>query len=135
MSDRPWYQIASVVYELNHFILTVDYYSKWPGIRPEIRISKKLSLLQVVKSLKSMCSRYGITYELVSNSGPQYANKDFKDFAKDIWIHAHYVESTVSQIKRTGREHCTNCQTDPQKNKDPYKALMDYRNAEIQGLI
>lgn len=83
MSDRPWYQIASDVYQLNHFILTVDYYSKWPGIRPEIRISKKLSLLQVVKSLKSMCSRYGITYELVSNSGPQYANKDFKDFAKD----------------------------------------------------
>lgn len=51
-----------------------------------------------------------------------------------VCICAQYVKSFISYIKWTGRDNVTNCQADPQKNKDPYKALMNYRNTKNQGL-
>ncbi|XP_062594195.1 uncharacterized protein K02A2.6-like [Saccostrea cucullata] len=132
LPDRPLSKIASdiFVYKQNHYLLTVDYYSKWP----EIIILKDLSSLQVINSLKSMYSKYGIPDELVSDNGPQYASKEFKDFTKEYgFIHTTssplypksngQAERMVQTVKRLLK-----------KNTDPYKALMDYRNTEIQGL-
>ena len=55
LPNRPWSKIASDIFEYqqNHYLLTVDYYSKWP----EITILKDLSSRQVINSLKSMYSK------------------------------------------------------------------------------
>ena len=132
LPNRPWSKIASDIFEYqqNHYLLTVDYYSKWP----EITILKDLSSRQVINSLKSMYSKYGIPDELISDNGPQYASKEFKDFVNEYgFMHTTssplypksngQAERMVQTVKRILK-----------KNKDPYKALMDYRNTEIQGL-
>lgn len=132
LPDRPWSKIASdiFVYQQNHYLLIVDYYSKWP----EIMILKDLSSFQVINSLKSIFSKYGIPDELISDNGPQYASKEFRDFAKEY----AFVHSTSSPLyPRSNGQAERMVQTAKRilkKNKDPYKALMDYRNTEIQGL-
>lgn len=75
LPDRPWSKIASdiFVYQQSHYLLIVDYYSKWH----EIMILTDQSSLQVINSLKSMFSKYGIDDELISDNGPQYASQEF----------------------------------------------------------
>lgn len=102
----PWSKIASdiFVYQQNHFLLKVDYYSKWP----EIMILKDLSSLQVINSLKSIFSKYGIPDELISDNGPQYASKECRNSAKEyMCTFVHSTSSFISQIKWTGREDGT----------------------------
>lgn len=81
LPDRPWSKIASdiFVYQQDHYLLIVDYYSKWF----KIMMLKNLSSLQVINSLKSIFSKYGIPNELISDNGPQYESAEFRDFAKE----------------------------------------------------
>lgn len=110
---RPWSKIASdiFVYQENHFLLIVDYYSKWPEI-----MILNLSLLQVINSLKSIFSKYGIPDVLISDNGPQYATKECRDSAKEYMY--TFVHSTSSPLypRSNGQAEIL------KKNKDPYKA-------------
>ncbi|XP_048751787.2 uncharacterized protein K02A2.6-like [Ostrea edulis] len=132
LPDRPWSKIASDIfaYQQNHYIIAVDYYSKWL----EIKILKDLSSCQVVNSLKSMYSKYGIPDELVSDNGPQYTSKEFKDFTKEYGF-THTTSSPLYPKSNGQAERMVQTvKRILKKNKDPYIALMDYRNTEIQGL-
>ena len=81
--------------------------------------------------MKSQISRYGISDELISDNGPQFACEEFAQFMKDYNIkHTTFspyhpqangrAERTVQTVKRL-----------LVKAKDPYKALLDYRNSPL----
>lgn len=91
MYVRPWSKIASdiFVYQQNHYLLIADHYSKWF----KIMILNDLLSLQVINSLKSTFSKYGIPNELISDNGPQYAIKEFRNFAKE-YAFVHSTSST-----------------------------------------
>lgn len=132
LPDRPWSKIASdiFVYQQNHYLLIADHYSKWF----KIIVLEDLSSLQVINSLKSIFSKYGIPNELISDNGPQYASAEFRDFAKEY----AFVHSTSSPLyPRLNGQAERMVQTAKRilkKNKDPNKTLMDYRNTEFQGI-
>lgn len=94
-------------------------------------ILKNLSSLQVINSLKSIFSKYEIPNELISDNGPQYASAEFRDFAKEY----AFVHSTSSplypRLNGEAERMLQNAKRILKNNKDPYKALIDYRNSKI----
>lgn len=56
-------------------------------------VLEDLSSLQVINSLKSIFSKYGILNELISDNGPQESS-EFRDFAKEY----AFVHSTSSPL-------------------------------------
>ena len=130
--DRPWAKVATDLFVLNseHYILTVDYFSKWP----EVMKLTELSAKYIIAALKSQFAKYGIPDEVFSDNGPQYACREFREFARDYGFkHStsspYYAQSngqaerTVQTVKRLLK-----------KADDPYKSLMDYRNTPLEGI-
>ena len=89
--DRPWQKIACDLFTLGgkDYLLTVDYYSKWVEIG-FLRDSTVSS--EVITQLKSTFARYGIPDEVVSDNGPQFSSRKFKQFAES-WEFKHTTTS------------------------------------------
>ena len=81
LPDRPWAKIGSDLFELNgaHYLLSVDYYSKWI----EIAKLSNINSYNVICHLKSQFAKYGIPDELISDNGPQYSSLAFKEFSNN----------------------------------------------------
>ena len=81
--------------------------------------------------MKSQISRYGIPDELISDNGPQFACEEFAQFMKDYNI--KHTTSSLYHPQANGQAERT-VQTVKRllvKAKDPYKALLDYRNSPL----
>ena len=105
----------------------MDYFSKWP----EISKLDNLSAKNVISYMKSQISRYGIPDELISDNGPQFACEEFAQFMKDYDI--KHTTSSPYHPQANGQAERT-VQTVKRllvKAKDPYKALLDYRNSPL----
>ena len=80
LPDYPWQNVGSDLFELKgvHYLLVVDYFSQF------VKISKMSSTtsVSIISALKSTFSRYEIPLTFISNNGPQYAAKEFKDFSE-----------------------------------------------------
>lgn len=127
--DRPWSKLAADLFEheKHHYLLVVDYFSKWP----EVIKLENLSSKTTVNCLKELLSKYGLIDEMITDNGPQFSSADFKDFSsefefKHVTSSPHYAQSngqaerTVQTVKRL-----------IMKSKDLFKALLDYRNTPL----
>jgi len=78
--NRPWSKIGCDLFEFSgvHYLLSVDYYSKWIEVAKLDDITSR----NIICQLKSQLARYGIPDELSSNNGPQYAYSAFNNFSK-----------------------------------------------------
>ena len=128
--SRPWAKIGVDLFEHKglHYLLSVDYYPKW------IELAKldNLSSTNTIKYLKSQFSRYGIPDQLVSDNGPQFISAEFEEFSKNYgFIHTttspHYPQAN-GQAERAVQT----VKTLLNKAKDPYKAMMNYRNTPLE---
>ncbi|XP_062620781.1 uncharacterized protein K02A2.6-like [Saccostrea cucullata] len=129
---RPWSIVSTDLFEYRggHYLVTIDHYSKWP----EIARLENLSSTNTITHLKSQFSKYGIPDQLISDNGPQFSSKEFVNFARSYgFLHKtsspHFAQSngqaerTVQTVKNLLR-----------KAKDPYKAMLAYRNTAIEDL-
>lgn len=92
--NRPWSKVAM------DYLLTVDYFSKWP----EIAKLKGLTSSSVINHVKSQFSKYGIPDQVVSDNGPQFACREFSKFSKGYQFQhtttsPHYPQSNC-QVER-----------------------------------
>ena len=80
LPDYPWQMVATDLFELkgDHHLLAVDYFSRYP------EVYKLLSTMSnaIIAVLKSIFARHRILEILRSDNGPQYASKEFSEFAK-----------------------------------------------------
>ncbi|XP_060081822.1 uncharacterized protein K02A2.6-like [Ylistrum balloti] len=126
---RPWSKIGVDLFDYNNesYLLTVDYFSKWPEI---VRLESTTAKC-VISHMKSQMAKYGIPDLVISDNGPQFASFEFKQFSQQYQFeHAtsspHYPQSngqaerTVQTVKRLLK-----------KSNDPYLALLEYRNSNI----
>ena len=127
--DRPWSKIGTDLYVMNnqHYLCTVDYYSKWIEMD---KVSDETSKSTIV-ILKEHFARYGIPDEVISDNGPQFASKEFAKFAKDYeFTHTttspHYAQSN-GQVERTVQT-VKNLMA---KSDDIHKALLSYRSTPL----
>jgi hypothetical protein len=80
-SELPFSKLAADLFQYKgeHYLLTVDYFSKWP----EIDKLDELSSSNVICYFKKHISRFGYIDKLITNNGPQFASGDFAKFAKE----------------------------------------------------
>lgn len=88
--------------------------------------------------LKSIFARHGILSLLFSDNGPQFNNRKFRDFAR-LWDFKHQTSSlmypqsnkmivTVDTAKSISNKTIYD-------GKDPYLALLEFRNSPISSEI
>ena len=130
--DRTWAKIGVDLFEYKntHYLLSVDYYSKWIEIAKLDNQSSK----NTITYLQSQFSRYGIPDQLISDNGPQFISAEFAEFS-----HKYGFTHTTSspQYPQANGEAERAVQTVKHlltKAKDPYKALMDYRNTPLEEI-
>jgi len=120
----PWIRIGADLCQdgRNHYLVMVDYYSKYIEI---FRISTQKSK-EIVLKMKSAFARFGIPFEVITDNGPCFASAEFQSFAQDCGFKhtttsPHFpqangqVESAVKIAKKIMQQN------------DPFTALLQYR--------
>ena len=130
--DRPSAKMGADLFELKgqHYLLTVDYYSKWP----EVEKLDNLATSNVIAYLKKQFARFGYVDELVTDNGPQFSSTEFKGFMKECGIVHTTTSPHYSQSNGQTERFVQTVKNLIKKSKDPSKALMDYRNTPLDGL-
>lgn len=134
--DRPWSRLATDLFTLKSkdYIVLVDYYSDYIEVSPITDATSSA----IIKFLKVQFSRHGIPDVLVSDNGPQYISNEFAQFARE-WEFKH-VSSSPYHPKSNGKaESAVKIAKNlfkkaMQDNRDPWLALLDYRNTPTQGM-
>ncbi|XP_064629350.1 uncharacterized protein K02A2.6-like [Lineus longissimus] len=138
IAQYPWQRLASDLFEHNqvHYLLYVDYYSKFPVVR---RLGKSLSSETVIAFTKSVICEYGIPEELVSDNGPQYDSYAFKSFCASYGIKhttssPHYAQSNgmVEKCVQTVKKLILKALD---AGEDANIALLNYRTTPVSSNI
>ena len=126
LPDYPWQKIETDLFQLKGatYLVVVDYFSRFPEVQ-KLRITTSEG---IIRTLKGIFARHGIPETVVSDNGPQYASKEFADFAERYdFIHVtsspHYAQSN-GQAERTVRT----VKGLLKEAKDPSMALLAYRS-------
>ena len=134
--DRPWSKVGTDLFSLhsNDYIVLVDYYSDFI----EVSQLDDTTTATVCDFLKEQFSRHGIPDTLVSDNGSQFTSREFTEFSKE-WEFKHVTsspyhprsngkaESAVKIVKNTFKKAISD-------DKDPWLALLDYRNTPTEGV-
>ncbi|CAG2195504.1 unnamed protein product [Mytilus edulis] len=134
--SRPWTKLGADLLEFKgkHYLLCVDYYSKYP----EIALLPSLSSVSTISAFKSMFARHGVPSEVVSDNGPQFACANFKDFSHE-WDFIHTTSSPRYAQSNGEAERYVQTIKDMFKKaeegqSDIYISLMEYRASPIEGV-
>lgn len=134
--DRPWSKVGTDLFSLSgkNYVTIVDYFSDFVEV-DELEDTTSQAVIQV---LKQQFSRHGIPDTVVSDNGSQFSSHEFHEFSlswefNHVTSSPHYAkangkaESSVKAVKqlfkKAGRD-----------GKDPWLALLDYRNTPTEGL-
>ena len=134
--DRPWSKVGTDLFSLhsNDYIVLVDYYSDFI----EVSQLDDTTTATVCDFLKEQFSCHGIPDTLVSDNGSQFTSKEFTEFSKE-WEFKHVTsspyhprsngkaESAVKIVKNIFKKAISD-------DKDPWLALLDYRNTPTEGV-
>ncbi|KAL6462444.1 hypothetical protein MHYP_G00288660 [Metynnis hypsauchen] len=90
--ERPWQVIATDLFTWNNtdYIVAVDYYSRYFEVEKITSLTSKT----VIQKLRAMFARFGIPQTLISDNGPCYSSREFKDFAC-TWDFEHITSSPL----------------------------------------
>ena len=58
-----------------NFLVAVDAYSKWP----KVKIMKSTTASKTIEALRERFCRNGLPQQIVSDNGPQFISKEFRD--------------------------------------------------------
>ena len=109
----PFQAIGTDLFELHgtHYLLTVDYYSKWVNIS----LLTSTRAADVIMALDSQFADYGIPEVVYSDNGPQYANSEFSQFAQRLGFR-HSTSSPTYPASNGQAERSANGKTDNEKD-------------------
>ena len=133
--ELPWQRVAVdiMTFKGHDYIVVVDCYSKYP----EIALLEKRTAACVLNHLKSMFARHGIAEELLSDNMP-FAGKEFVDFAREWKIGLKTSSPNFLQSNGQSESAVQNMKNILKKSayegRDPYLALLEYRNTPITGI-
>ena len=87
---RPWQIVITDLFQFgrSHYMLVVDYYSKYPLVRK----LKDFSSQEIINLSKQIFGEQGIPGRLISDNGPHYSSTLFKQFSRE-WGFEYYTSS------------------------------------------
>ena len=115
------------------YLIVTDYYSGYP----EVMQLQTITSRAIVTAIKTIFARFGIPEVLISDNGPQYDCKEFKEFSKE-WDFHHVIsspyypksnglaENSVKTVKRMIKK-CGD------SKQDVYKAILAYRSSPLKS--
>lgn len=104
----------------------------------EVSQLKATTSTALIEFFKEQFSRHGIPDILMTDNGPQYTSREFTDFSRE-WEFKHLTsspyhsrsngksESAVKVVKNLFKKAIAD-------KKDPWLALLDYRNTPTEGI-
>ena len=134
LPDRPWEKVVVDLMQLQgrDYLVTVDYYSNFWEV-DHLPTTKSNT---VIKKLKAHFSRYGSPSVPISDNAAQFVCEEFSKFTQS-WDIEHrtrspthaksngMAESAVKSVKNLLRRAA-------ESKRDPYLAMLDYRNTPRQ---
>lgn len=134
--DRPWAKVGTdlFTYKDSEYLITVDYFSSfW-----EIDHLHNTKSQTVVRKLKAHFARYGIPDTVMSDNGPQFDSREFKEFAQS-WQFDHSTSSpnypqSNGKVERAVREAKKVIRKANKSKSDLHLAILDHRNTPMEGL-
>lgn len=121
-------------YATNDYLVLVDYYSNWIEL---LQLESKTAS-EVINKLKSLFCRFGTPLTIISDNNP-FNSLEFKEFAKN-WDFNHITSSPRYPKSNGLAERAVGiCKTLLRKcqeaNTDIFRALLEYRNTPLTGLM
>ncbi|PIK40122.1 hypothetical protein BSL78_23023 [Apostichopus japonicus] len=122
--ERPWQRLGTDLFHMRDKFV-------------EISQLHETTSKEVINKLKEIFSRHGIPDVLVSDNGPQYSSKLFKEFTTK-WEFAHLTSSPgypqsngmAERMVQTAKNVLKKAE---QSNQDPHLALLELRNTPIDS--
>ena len=134
---RPCQKLGSDLFQFDGktYVLLADYYSKFVEFT---ELKKDQESSTVIEFFKEQFARHGIPEQVITDGGPQYSSRVFRDFAtcygfQHIMSSPEYpqsngfAESQVKVLKNIMKKA-------KKSNTDLCLALLEWRNTPIQGL-
>ncbi|XP_038045865.1 uncharacterized protein K02A2.6-like [Patiria miniata] len=132
--DRPWSKLGADVFHLGvNYLLVVDYYSKFP----EVQALQDHTAHSVIHELKIIFARSGTPDLLITDNASQFVCEDFRTF-QNMWEFRHVTSSPRYPQSNGQAERCIQTVKTLMKKakvsgRDPYMALLEYRNTPLDG--
>lgn len=123
----PWHTVGMDLFQYGNqqFLIIVDYYS---GFIEYSKLDTTTSQT-VIRHSKSVFARWGIPLKVVSDNGPQFSSRAFREFAAE-WQFEHRTSSpTYPQSNGMAERAVGILKRLLTKAEDPYLALLNYRNS------
>ncbi|MGH0128263.1 UNVERIFIED_CONTAM: hypothetical protein FKN15_034099 [Acipenser sinensis] len=130
----PWQKVGTDLFHLNgkDYLLVIDYFSNYP----EMALLSSTSANCVITHIKSIFARHGIPQVVVSDNGPSYNCKEFKQFAEHYDF--QHITSSPLHAQSNGKaekgvhilKQLLRKATD--SKSDPYLALLSYRASPLE---
>lgn len=134
--SRPWEVIDIVLFQCEgrDYLITVDYMSSYFEVD---RLDSKTAK-GIIPKLNKHMARFGIPEKVVSDNGPPFSSREFREFAKAYQFkHATYsplypqsngkVENAVKTAKRLMKKAS-------HARKDAHLSILDFRNTPSEGI-
>eukprot|EP00118_Oscarella_pearsei_P021946 m.250166 g.250166 ORF g.250166 m.250166 type:complete len:454 (+) comp40312_c0_seq1:2745-4106(+) len=134
--ERPWSKVAIDLFTFDavDHVIIADYYSNYF----EVDVLKNTVAISVIHKLKGQFARHGIPDVVVSDNGPQFANAEYRSFAKEwgfqlITSSPRYPQSNgkAENAVKTCKEIMKKCK---KSKADTYLALLDLRSTPSEAL-
>ena len=131
LPNRPFQRIGVDLCELKgkHFLVSVDYFSRYI----DILHLQSLTSGAIINKMKPIFSQNGIAETVLSDNGPQFAAKEFQQFAEEWNFHQatsspHYPQANgeAERAVRSAKEFL--------RQNDPHLALLTYRATPLPAL-
>lgn len=129
----PWQKLATDLFEYKNqkYLLVVDYYSNYIEIA---NLKNDTRSSSVINSLKCIFARHGIPLQLVSDGGPPYNSKEFKQFLHE-WDVEHIISSPymarsngLAEVSvKTVKNILRKCE---ESGTDPHIGLLQHRTSQ-----
>ena len=93
-AEYPWQIIGSDFfhYQGSHFLIVTDYFSGFPEVEFIGSNSEFPTAKSLINKFNLILARYGIPEKLISDGGPEYTSRAFRDFVKK-WQFTHQTSS------------------------------------------
>ncbi|XP_052777918.1 uncharacterized protein K02A2.6-like [Mya arenaria] len=131
--SRPWEVVATDIFHWNdsNYIVVVDLYSRYF----ECGLLRNMRTDTVIHKLKGYFAAHGISSKVISDNAGQYCSQEFDKFARE-WDFEHVTSSPLHSQGNGVAEKCIQTikkmfTKSLQDNKDPYLAVLEYRNAPL----
>ena len=124
LPEYPWQVLGTDLFELkgNHYLFVSDYFSRYLEV---VRLTTTSS--SVIRALKIIFSRFGIPEILRSDNGPQYASKEFEEFAKYYGFRHEISSPLYPQSNGLAERMVQTTKRLLSRSGDPQLALLTYR--------